>query len=183
MKDIYILLTRTQTVPARLIHIFKGGKFTHTSLSMTPATDCLYSYARRKINNPLIAGLITENIHTEVFAQYPNCHCAMYKLSVSDKAYENMQKKITHYFDNYQRAKYNFLGLLPIALNIRVPRKYKLTCSQFVAVILDSSGEIKLPKDAYLMLPNDFPTIENIELIYDGALKNCKIKAPARQAV
>ncbi len=183
MKDIYILLTRTGTVPARVIHVFKGGTFTHTSLSMTPSTDCLYSYARRKMNNPFVAGLITENIHTEIFAMYPNCHCALYKLSVSDEAYERMTHEITHYMNNYKKAKYNFLGLLPLALGIKIRRKFRLTCSQFVAIILDKSREIELPKDPYVMLPNDFKDINGMELIYDGILKDCKISTPTYIAV
>ena len=125
MKTVYILLTRTGTLPARIIHIFKGGTFTHTSLSLLPSTDCLYSYARRKIKNPLCAGLIKENIHTEVFAQYPNCHCAMYALTVSDEAYDNMEKEITFFFDNYKKAKYNFFGMIPLALGIKIRRKFR----------------------------------------------------------
>ena len=175
MKKIYILLTRTGTVPARVIHAVKGGTFTHTSLSLIPSTDNFYSYARRKINNPLRAGLIVENIHTEVFAMYPNCHSAVYSLCVSDKAYEEMKKEITFFFDNYKKAKYSFIGLLAMAFGIKIKRKLKLTCSQFVAIILNSSGEIKLPKDPYLMLPDDFLKIDGVDLVYDGILKDCKI--------
>ena len=51
----------------------------------------------------------------------------------------------------------------------------KLTCSQFVAIILNSSGEIKLPKDPYLMLPDDFINIEGCQPVYDGMLKDCVI--------
>ncbi len=175
MKKIYILLTRTGTLPAKIIHFFKGGTFTHTSLSMTPSTDCLFSYARRTVNNPLKAGLIVENIHTKVFALYPDCHCAMYCLTVSDEAYEKMRKEITFFFENYKKAKYNFLGLIPLALGIKLRRKFRLTCSQFVALILNSSSEIELPKDPYLMLPNDFLNIVGIELIYDGRLDGCSV--------
>ncbi len=183
MKDIYILLTRTGTIPAKIIHVFKGGTFTHTSLSLTPSTDCLYSYARRKINNPLVAGFIIENIHTEVFARYPDCHCALYRLFVSDEAYARMQNEITHYKNNYKKAKYNFIGMIPLALGIKIRRKYRLTCSQFVALVLERSKEIELPKDAYLMCPNDFPKINGIEVIYDGKLKDCKVNVPEYQAV
>ncbi len=178
MKDIYILLTKTGTVPARIIHLLKGGTFTHTSLSLTPATDHLYSYARRKIKNPFVAGLIVENIHTEVFAMYPDCHCAVYRISVSDVAYENMKREITFFMNNYKKAKYNFAGLLPLAFGIKIRRKFRLTCSQFVALILDKSKEIELPKDPYLMLPNDFKHIGGAMLIYDGMLKDCKISLP-----
>ena len=159
-----------------MIHAFKGGTFTHTSLSLTPGTDRLYSYARRKIKNPLCAGLITENIHTEVFAQYPDCHCALYCFDVSEQAYERMQKKVSFFFDNYARAKYNFLGMIPMALGIKIRRKLRLTCSQFVAIILEDSGELELPKDPYLMLPDDFMDINGATLVYDGVLKNCTVE-------
>ena len=175
MKTIYILLSRTGTFPSKVIHGIKGGKFTHTSLSLTPSTDCLYSYARRNINNFLKAGLITENIHTAVFARYPDCNCALYKLDISDKAYEKIQSEITVFFNNYKKAKYSFLGLLALSFGIKIKRKWKLTCSQFVAVILQRSQEIQLPKDPYLMLPNDFMSIPGVELIYEGKLNNCKI--------
>ena len=175
MKKIYILLTRTGTVPARIIHAIKGGTFTHASLSLTPSTDSFYSYARRKMNNPFNAGLITENIHTDVFALYPDCHCAVYSLTVSDEAYKKMSAEITVFFNNYKKAKYNFMGMIPMALGIKIKRKFRLTCSQFVARILESSKEIQLPKSPYLMLPNDFPLINGVEVIYDGILNDCKI--------
>ncbi len=183
MKTIYILLSRTGTFPSKVIHGIKGGKFTHTSLSLTPSTDHLYSYARRKINNPLKAGLITENIHTEVFALYPDCHCAVYELSISDKAYENIKNEITRFFNNYKKAKYSFWGLLALALGIKIKRKWRLTCSQFVAIVLEKSREIQLPKDPYLMLPNDFMDIPGIKLIYEGKLNDCKIQATSYATV
>ena len=175
MRKIYILLSRTGTVPARIIHFFKGGDFTHTSLSMTPSVDHFCSYARRNLKNPFKAGLIIENIHTEIFAMYPTCHCALYCIEVSDEAYVRMQKEIEYYFENYNKAKYNLFGLFPLAMGIKIRRKFRLTCSQFVALVLERSGEIELPKDPYLMLPNDFLDIHNMTLIYDGILENCKI--------
>ena len=177
MKQVYILLSRTQTVPSRMIHKATGGTFTHTSISMTPATDRFYSYARRKINNPLRAGFFIENIHTGVFAQYPDCHCSLFSLEVSDAAYDAMQQCIDRFLENYKRAKYNFIGIVPLRLGIRFPRKYRLTCSQFVAVVLAASGEIELPKDPYRMLPNDFLKLPNLQKLYDGVLKDCAIPA------
>ena len=168
-------MTKTGTVPARIIHAIKGGTFAHTSLSLTPSTDNFYSYARRKIKNPLKAGFIIENIHTDVFALYPDCHSAVYSLSVSDEAYEKMKEKVNFFCDNYKKATYNFIGLFAMAFDIKVKRKMKFTCSQFVAMILNSSEEITLPKDPYLMLPDDFINIDGVELIYDGVLKDCTI--------
>lgn len=177
MKKIYILLSGTGTVPARVIRKIKGGKFSHTSLSLTPQTDKFYSYARRRLHNPLVAGFVTENIHTHVFAQYPDALCALYSLQVSDEAYEKINKAVEGLKSNYKKAKYNFIGLFALGFGIKVKCKYRYTCSQFVAVMLDQTGEIKLPKDPYLMVPTDFMNIEGIELIYEGILDECHFPA------
>ena len=177
MKQIYILLARTGTLPSRFIHTFTKGTFTHTSLALTPETDRFYSYARRTLHNPLNAGIIVEDIHDFVFAKYPNSHCALYTLEVSDKAYEKMKACIELHLKNYKKARYNFLGAIPLRMGIRIQRQYKLVCSQFVARVLASAEEIELPKDPYLMLPNDFPNIPDIQKIYEGRLSHCHFRA------
>lgn len=176
LKQIYILLSKTETLPSRLIHRTTGGSFTHTSLALTPKTNRFFSYARRTLNNPLNAGLIVEDIHALVFARYPNCHCALYTIEISDEAYEKIKQFISLYLQNYKKAKYNFFGVIPLRFGIRIQRRWRLVCSQFVAIALQESGEIELPKDPYLMLPNDFPQIKGVKKIYDGILKDCNFQ-------
>ena len=179
MKYVYILLSKTGTVPSMLINKMTRGTFTHTSLSLTPTTDHFYSYARRTLHNPLNAGIMIEDIHDFVFAKYPDCHCALFAVEVSDEGYEKIQRCITHYLNNYKKAKYNFLGILPLRLGFRMARKFRLVCSQFVALALHASEDVSLPKDPYLMLPNDFLKIANIKKIYGGKLKDCSFDAMA----
>ncbi len=173
MKQIYILLSKTETLPSRLIHSMTGGAYTHASIALVPQTDRFYSYARRTVRNPLNAGIIKENTNELIFALYPHCRCTLYSIEVSDEGYQKIKDCMRHYWRNYRRAKYNFLGAIPLRLGIKIERKYKLVCSQFVAIALKASGEIRLPKDPYLMLPNDFQSIEGMKLIYDGSLKEC----------
>ncbi len=184
MKQIYILLSKTETLPSRLIHSTTGGAYTHASIALTPRTDRFYSYARRKVYNILNAGIIQEDINKSVFALYPHCRCTLYALEVSDEGYQKIKACMQYYWKNYRRARYNFFGAIPLRLGIKIERRYKLVCSQFVAIALQASEEIQLPKDPYLMLPNDFQAITGMKIIYDGALKDCnfgqtKVKAPA----
>ena len=72
---------------------------------------------------------------------------------------------------------YNFLGLLPAKLGIKFERKKNFTCSQFVASVLHYSGAVELPKHPSLMMPNDFPELESVKLIYTGTIKNCYLEA------
>ncbi len=175
MKKLYVLLSRTDTVPARFIRMFAKGEFSHASVSLYPRTDCFYSYARRHINNPMFAGFISEDVHTKVFARYPYAHCAVYEIEVSDEGYERAKSLIRYLRANKKEATYSFLGALTVKLGLKIKRKNKFTCSQFTAFLLHYTKDVKLPKDPYLMLPNDFAKIRGAKLIYDGALKDCVI--------
>ena len=173
IKQVYVLLARTETVTSRIVHTFTRGTFTHASLALTPETDRFYSYARRRLYNFLIAGIIIENLHTFVFARFPDSNCALYELDVSDEDYDRIKAQVELCMDNYDRATYSFLGAGLMRLGIIWRRKYKFTCSQFVAVCLSKAEGIELPKDPYLMMPHDFPKISGIRKIYEGKIKDC----------
>lgn len=170
------MLTKTGTMPSRLIHFFIKGSYTHTSLAIHPRTDEFYSFARKRLHNPLCAGFIVEDIHTFVFSKYPDCNCAVYAINVSDDVYEKIEMILHNFVSAPDSYKYNFLGLIPSRLGIDHSRKRHFTCSQFVATVLESSGAVKLPKPPSLMMPPDFLKIPNLTPIYNGKLKNCRIE-------
>ncbi len=175
VKKFYILLSRTDTVPARIIRKVTGARYSHASFSLYPRTDHFYSYARRHINLPIFSGFLSENIHTKVFARYPNTPCALYEIEVSDESYEKAKKLIKYFINHRKEATYSFIGAYGMPLGLPIKRMNKFTCSQFVAFMLHYSGACKLPKDPYLMMPDDFTILEDLSLIYCGSLKDCKI--------
>ncbi len=175
MRKFYILLSRTDTIPARIIRKVTGARYSHTSFSLYPRTDHFYSYARRHIDLPIFSGFISENIHTKVFARYPDTPCRLYSIEVSEESYQKAKKLIRYFRNHKKEATYNFIGAYAMPLNIPIKRRNKFTCSQFVAFVLHYSGACKLPKDPYLMMPDDFMRIENTTLLYSGKLKDCKI--------
>jgi hypothetical protein len=176
VKNFYILLSRTDTVPARVIRKVTGANYSHTSFSLYPRTDHFYSYARRHVNLPIFAGFVSENINTKVFAKYPYAPCALYEIEVSDESYRKAKTLIRYFRKHRKESTYSFLGAYCMPLKLPIKRMYKFTCSQFVAFILHYSGACKLPKDPYLMMPDDFPKLPNAKLVYKGKLRNCKIK-------
>lgn len=172
-KRVFILLSRTETVPARVIRKLKGDGYSHVSLAIEPSTDKFYSFARRRIHNPLIAGFVVENIHDGVFGNYPDCKSALYSLEVSEEAYQSISQTINHFITNYEKSKYSFIGMFALAFGIKIKLKNKFTCSQFVANTLKNANAVSFPKDPCLMLPNDFSKMPDLHLIYEGPLKNC----------
>ncbi len=175
MKKIYILLSRTNTVPARIIRRFIPGNFSHSSVSLYPCTNTFYSFARRKLHNPLVGGFISEDIHSFIFAKFPNTPCKVYSFEISDDAWMKARKNILFFKKHYRQATYSFAGMITSRMGFKLIRKYKFTCSSFVAHILNSTEEIKLPKAPCLMLPNDFLDCQGMKLEYEGMLGDCVI--------
>lgn len=182
-RHVYILLSRTETVPARIIRALKGEGYSHVSLALTPTTDKFYSFARRRIHNPLIAGFVIENIHKGVFSHYPDCKSALYSLDVSEEAYSSISNTINNFISHYDKSKYSFKGMFALAFGIRIKQNNKFTCSQFVAHTLEKANAISCPKDPYLMLPNDFKKISDLHLIYEGPLKNCNYDSFIKESI
>ena len=56
-RYIYVLLSRTHTMPARLIRLFTGEPYSHTSIALDIELKSLYSFARKHIH--LTAVLLT----------------------------------------------------------------------------------------------------------------------------
>ena len=173
MKKIYILLTRTQTSIARAIYRITKGQYTHTSITLEPTTKNFHSFARTVKWTFLIAGYVNEDTHTFVFAKYQCCPCGLFALEVSDEAYEKMRAKIDDIRLNKKKYHYNFLGLISNIFHKKVDFKNHYNCAQFVAMVLNESGEIKLPHDPALMRPMDFLRIDGVREIYSGTIGEC----------
>ncbi len=172
MKKVYVVLSRTGTGPSRLIRLATKSQFTHSSLALIPCRHSLYSFARRRLHNFLIAGFFHEDVDAFVFAKYPDAPCAVYEITVSDQAYSKMADKIAEFEKRYSKHTYSFTGIVTTQIGIRRELKYKYTCSQFVSSILQASEEIELPKHPSLMKPIDLTKVSGAKLIYSGTIKN-----------
>ena len=170
MKTIYILLSRTNTVAARLIRLATACRYNHVSISLDAARSDFYRFARRRIHNPLIGGFIIENIHTGIFGRNGDQPCALYALQVTDEAYADLEGMIERFFDHYDAYRYNFLGVPLCFFGIPYEREHHDLCSQFAAYMLRRTGACTLPKAVSLMQPMDFLAIPELRLVYTGPL-------------
>ena len=54
MKSIYILLTKSDTVVSKAIHLVTADQYTHVSISFDKTLQPLYSFSRKYIYLPLL---------------------------------------------------------------------------------------------------------------------------------
>ena len=169
-KYIYVMLSRTHTIPARLIRLYSKVPYSHTSIALDPELTQMYSFARKGVWNPLNSGFIREDINSGVLGRDKNVYCSIYAVPVSDEQYEAFKKEIDHFVDNPNQYGYNFVGLFAAMLEVIIEDGKHFLCSQFVNHIFDKSGMPLFEGDNNLIKPYDFHLKLKNYRIYRGKL-------------
>ncbi len=168
MKTVYILLSRSNTIMSRLVHLLTGASYTHASIALSLSDALFYSFGRKHYTRPLPAGFVKEPLGAGFFGAHPETECTLLALPVADDVYDTIAKRL----ENMERVagiyRYSVLGTLLCMCGIAKSRKRYYFCSQFVGDVLDRSGAAVLPKPSSLMHPMDYTGIENMEIVYTG---------------
>lgn len=170
MKKIYFVLTYTGTILSKIVHVYTGQEFCHSSLSLDEGLTEMYSFGRYWAYNPFIGGLIKEEVDSGTFKRFHNTKAAIYSLEVTDWQYKKIKKEIKRMLNSKEKYTFNTLGLAAIVFDKKLKRKNKYYCSEFVKHLVDTGNiDNNLPD---MVRPQDFENIDNVELIYKGKLKD-----------
>lgn len=149
-KKVYILLSKTKTVPSNLIKLMTREPYCHTSLALDISLDEMYSFARKGVYNPFNSGFISENIEKGIFGKHKGTRCAVYELKVTSKQYDRIQQELARFKKH--------------------PDRYGYFCSQFVASVLKNAGVDIFHKKPGLVKPGDFRRCPELRPIFTGLL-------------
>lgn len=173
MQRIFIVLSSTDTTLAKSIRKCTGTEFSHTSLALDNNFEEMYSFSRRKTNNPFVGRFKKESFDTGIFAKSKQCLCQIYTAKVTEEQISKIKEKLDYFANSKKQFKFNNLGLFACWFKIIFPRKYKRVCSQFVSECLTyACPEIILPKHYWIMQPEDFKHVKNIDLIFRGQMQD-----------
>ncbi|WP_317890792.1 hypothetical protein [Paenibacillus arenilitoris] len=169
-ESIYILLTDTGTLFTRMIKAFTGAPYNHASIALDERLEQLYSFGRKRPNNPLAAGFVREYVEDGVYRKFPNTSCALLRLRVTKRQRERVIGFIRDVERNKENYRYNLLGVLSVLLNIDYRPEQAYFCSQFVAEAINGGGVSLWNRPSARVTPNDFRVHPSIETIYEGPL-------------
>lgn len=170
-KTIYILLSRSITVPSRVIHFFTRGEFTHTSVGLEGPGGIFYSFGRLRVNRPLPGGLVQEQVGRGFYAHFSKTPCCLFSLKISEEAYADLEALLNRMYARRRELRYNIIGLGTCLFRIPLRRRDAYFCSQFVADMLTQSGAVRLPYPPEATKPMDFTTIPGLQVIYRGLIE------------
>lgn len=168
---IYILFSRSTTIPSRVIHAFAGGEYTHVSLGLEGPNGPFYTFARKYPQWPLPGGLIQEVPGRGFFGLHPDTRCCLFTLRVGERVYRLLLEKLEGMYRQRERYHYNLLGTVTAYFHLPLRRQWHYFCSEFVAEVLTESGALPLGKDASLARPMDlYALMAPEELVMKGVV-------------
>ena len=171
-KYVFLVLSQTSTFPAKMIRWYTREPYAHASIALDVELREMYSFARKKVNNPWNNGFIKEDIEAGVFGKFKETKCSIYALEVSDEQYQRLKEEIQVFKDNQDIYTYNYLGIVGAMIHRPVERETRYFCSQFVAYILEKSGIDLFHKNCGLVRPKDFRLCPKLSRIYKGKIRN-----------
>ncbi|MDO5574497.1 MAG: hypothetical protein Q4G60_11035 [bacterium] len=135
----------------------------------------MYSFARKKIYNPLNAGLIKENIHSGMFARKPDIsRIAVFEINVKKWQYKRLKQEVEEAWGHHEQYKYNFLGLFTlIVVGCGTTIKDHFLCTEWVTDLLNSCKiELFGGKAPIKVTPCDYCKKLEDYIIYEGLTKD-----------
>lgn len=171
MRKIYILLTRSDTILSRVVHLVTAARYTHVSIAFDEHLQTVYSSSRKNGRTLFPAGPCRENLEAGYWGEHNAVPCALYELRVSDQAYRAALREVEQIMSRQESYHFNILGLLLCRLNVPFHRRHHFFCSQFVGLVLGRSGALKLPKDPTIMKPTDYMDLPGVVCRFQGRLR------------
>jgi len=164
--EIYIILTATGTWFSRTIQLFTRAPLNHASISFDKDLNEVYSFGRKKLNNPFRSGFIREDFLNPF---YDRAQCAVFRIRVGEFRYELMRRHVGEMLQCQDKYKYHLLGLIGVLLRKRIAKDHAYFCSSFVASVLERNGWA-IGKPFYFMTPADFEQSFSSHEIYRGTV-------------
>ena len=97
MNNYYIVLSHSNTLMARVVRIFTGAYWNHTSLALSGELNEFYSFGRKNPRLLFPAGFISEGVHTGYFGLKPKTKIAVYEAQMTDEEYGDMLTKLDEF--------------------------------------------------------------------------------------
>lgn len=168
-QEVYILLTDTSTLLTKAIKLYTKKPYNHASISLDGELQHIYSFGRKRANNPFIGGFVKENPRGEIMRE---ANCAIYSIRVTEGQKRRIKQFILQMEAEKNLYRYNFIGLIAFAFHKQIDRKRAYFCSQFIAVLLQECNVTSFDKPPAFISPADLQTVPCMELVYQGPLQH-----------
>jgi hypothetical protein len=170
MRNLYVVLTRSETALSRIIRIVRGDDYTHAALSLDPHLEYMFSFGRRWTNNPFFGCFKRESVFDALYQPY-ELPGVVIEIPVSDAQHRVAVALVETFLLNSHLYGYNYLGLAGKLVGCSFQVDKRFFCSEFVYYVLCESGICDFEKPRSLVSPQDLMELKG-HVIFSGNLKN-----------
>lgn len=171
-KSVYVILSQTGSILSRALKLFTGDEYNHSSISLSPTLEPMYSFGRINPNNPFPGGFVRESLYTGTFKRFHKTTAVVLEIKVSEEQYNGIKSFIDFTENNKTKFHYNYLGVWYALFKKDHLPKNKYYCSQFVRTCLANFNIDNANQLPTIIKPMDFMKLENKRIIYSGIFKN-----------
>ena len=171
-KNVYLVLSQTGTMFSRVLKFFTGAQYNHSSISLDPTLEKMYSFGRLNPYNPFIGGFVREGKNIGTFKRFYKTTAIVLELKVTDEQYRNIELLIRHMEKNKSNFHYNYWGVFCAIFKANYAPHKRFYCSQFVRTCLAAFGISNARQLPKIIKPIDFLKLEGKRVVYEGILKN-----------
>lgn len=167
MKDIYIVLSATSGHMGKFIRKITNTPYNHLSFSFHEDLHEVLSFARYYYSTPFYGGFIHESKE-----RYDHANIKLYKISIDDNSYENIQHFIMEMEEYPHDYYYHTLNALLSPLHKSINIKNAYTCLSFINAILQQSEPMISFYDIQDLMNHLQPYV-----VFEGTLDTFKLPA------
>ena len=135
-KYIYVILSRTLTIPGKVIRKITGDEYSHASISLDKDLNEMYSFARLRYQTPMIGGFVRENVQSLSLGKEQEVMIKIFRIPVTNKQYRKISDTIEYFKKNEEKYLYNLFGLILFLAGIQFPIRDSYICTEFVTQLL-----------------------------------------------
>ncbi len=159
---IYIVFLSTTTYMGRMIRLFTRNQYSHVTIAFDRDLNKMYSFARYRVNSPILGGFVTELPHRYLHGNR-DVTVKICEIPLPDEEYKRIREEVEYFHKNKEVMIYNTVNAVLSLLGKKLQVKNMFTCLEFVT---------------YLMRYTNIMAIRELErrvakyVVYHGSLKD-----------
>lgn len=170
-KEIYLILTQTDSFPSRMIKVYTRAEYNHISIALSSDLKPMFSFGRRKPHNPWIGGFVMEHLREGIYKRFPNTIASVLAISVPEKIHESISSLLYEMYETKEEFGYDYVGLALAAIRIRKTSDKKYYCSEFIKTVFEKYQVPGSDAIGRIAAPSDFLEYPNARLVFRGLLR------------
>lgn len=169
-RELYILVSQTNTGIARLIRSVSGYPYNHVSVTLDPSLRRWYSFARYVQDAPLFGGLVSESVE-RLCDPDGDIQIRAYRVEIPEQKAKELERLLENAGKPESGLIYNHFDAVACACGFRLPLPSCHTCLSFACEILEQQ-HVSIESLCTALEPFRF---------YEGSLRNLVAVSDSRE--